>query len=128
MSSPTDCIHSDTLSSSFSNSLYAWLISKILNLTNSSFPNELQAKKPMLKMLSAAGKQNGHFSKFEVELFENCILWAMDKFVKDVTLVEVYSEPKITYWNQICELKTSKNPFCKTFALILNRIFIIFSP
>ena len=46
----------------------------------------------------------------------------MDEIVTDVTLVEVYSEPKISYWNQVSEQKTSKNPFCKTFPLILNRI------
>ena len=40
-------------------------------MANSSFPDELQAKNQMVKMGSAAGKQNGRFSKYKDQSFEN---------------------------------------------------------
>ena len=63
-----------------------------MNQANSSFPDELQAKNQMVKMGSAAGKQNDHFSKYKVQLFENdCIGGYGWIWLKDVTMVEVYS-------------------------------------
>ena len=45
-----------------------------------------------------------------------------DRLDSEVILVELDFKPLSTHWNQFTKPKTSKNPFCKNFTLILNRI------
>ena len=65
----------------------------------------------------------GVFQNIKSNFSTMTISGEMDEYGSDITLVEVNSEPKITAWNRLTEPKISKNPFCKVFPLILNRIY-----
>ena len=65
----------------------------------------------------------GVFQNIKSNFSTMTISGEMDEYGSDITLVEVNSEPKITAWNRLTEPKISKNPFCKNFTLILNRIY-----